>query len=342
MGDGAEGIGAEEAVVRTERDTIVIERMTLRDAELAQYVSERPEEDRTPTVERALRVGLIALRNAGTTVNVDYIARELARVADPRREDSPMHGFRGELRESLKDVGDRLLRLEAAREARAEERERGTAKGGDFEDEVGVALASLLHASGDVVEPTGCVVGNSVRSKKGDYLITANPTWTQGLRVRIAVEAKDRRIGLAPLCRELDEARVNRDAAVAMAVYRVGDAPPGCAPFTLHGEHVICELDPDEPKDAGFEAAVRLARALALAAVRGRADVVDAASVRRDLDGIRAQVQTIRAMKAKLSSISTATQDVSAQLESMREAVLECVASIEANVTDDGSGQEVA
>jgi hypothetical protein len=64
--------------------------------------------------------------------------------------------------------------------------------------------------------------------------------------------------------------------------------------------------------------------------------------VRRDLDGIRAQVQTIRAMKAKLSSISTATQDVSAQLESMREAVLECVASIEANVTDDGSGQEVA
>ena len=68
-------------------------------------------------------------------------------------------------------------------------------------------------------------------------------------------------------------------------MFRAGNAPAGCAPFTLHGEHIICELDPDDPDETAFTAAVRLGRALALVAVRDRVDVVDAAAVRRDLDG---------------------------------------------------------
>jgi hypothetical protein len=43
-----------------------------------------------------------------------------------------LHGFRTEMREMLKDVSDRLIRLEAARDARAGEREKSTAAGLDF------------------------------------------------------------------------------------------------------------------------------------------------------------------------------------------------------------------
>jgi hypothetical protein len=407
--------------VRIEGDNIAVTGLSLHDAELAAYVGEHPEVDRPAVVERGLKVGLIALRNAGVTLNVDFVAREferlmhrtdeshdraaaaleltlrdtfaakdgtlprtlekflgaegtlrrlvddlfdeerrdsaigrmrtllagyfdgdgaiISRMLDPRLAGSPLHGFRTEMREMLKDVSDRLIRLEAARDARADEREKGTAKGLDFEDAVEARLDTLLRGTGDLVEPTGTAVGNSVRSRKGDFLITLDPSWTRGLPVRVAVEAKSGRVGLAKLCRDLDDTRRNRGAVVAVAVYRTGNAPAGCAPFTLHGEHIICELDPDDPDDTAFTAAVRLGRALALVAVRDRADVVDAAAVRRDLDGIRAQLNAISGMKAKLTSISTATGDVRNGLDALRDGVMDRIRSIECNVADVAAAQ---
>ena len=176
----------------------------------------------------------------------------------------------------LKDVTDRLVRLEAARDARADEREKGTAKGLDFEDAVEARLDALLRGTGDLVEPTGTAVGNSVRSRKGDFLITLDPSWTRGVPLCVAVEAKSGRVGLA------------------------------------------------------------------LAAARDHADVVDAAAVRRDLDGIRAQLNAIAGMKAKLTSISTATGDVRNSLDALRQGVMDRVISIEANVADVSGHAEVA
>ena len=402
--------------VRIEGDNIAVTGLSLHDAELAAYVCEHPEVDRPAVVERGLKVGLIALRNAGVTLNVDFVAREferlmhrtdeshdraaaaldvalretfaakngtlpltlerflgdhgtlrrlvddlfdeerrdsaigrmrtllggyfdgdgaiVSRMLDPRRADSPLHGFRTEMQVLLKDVSDRLVRLEAARDARADERDKGTAKGQDFEDEVEARLDVLLRGTGDLVEPTGTAVGNSVRGRKGDFLITLDPSWTRGLPVRVAVEAKSGRVGLAKLCRDLDETRRNRGAVVAVAVYRAGNAPAGCAPFTLHGEHIICEFEPDDPDDTALTAAVRVARVLALAAVRDRVNVVDAAAVRRDLEGIRAQLNTIQGMKAKLTSISTTTGDVRNGLEALRQGVIDRVVAIEGNVAE--------
>ncbi len=402
--------------VRVEGDHIAVTGLSLYDAELAGYVGDHPEVDRPAVVERGLKVGLIALRNAGVTLNVDFVAREferlmhrtdeshdraaaaldaalretfatkdgklprtldqflgengtlrrlvddlfdeerrdsaigrmrtllagyfdgdgaiISRMLDPRLAGSPLHGFRDEMREMLKDVSDRLIRLEAARDARADEREKGTAKGLDFEDAVEARLDTLLSGTGDVVESTGAAVGNSVRGRKGDFLVTLDPSWTRGLPVRVAVEAKSGRVGLAKLCRDLDETRRNRDAAVAVAVYRAGNAPSGCSPFTLHGEHIICELDPDDPDATGFAAAVRVARVLALVAVRDRSAVVDAAAVRRDLDGIRSQLNAIAGMKSKLTSISTATGDVRNGLDTLRQGVVDRVIAIEGNVAD--------
>jgi len=408
--------------VRVEGDHIAVTGLSLYDAELATYVVDHPEVDRPAVVERGLKVGLIALRNAGVTLNVDFVAREferlmhrtdeshdraaaaldfalretfatkdgklprtldqflgengtlrrlvddlfdeerrdsaigrmrsllagyfdgdgaiISRMLDPRLAASPLHGFRDEMREMLKDVSDRLIRLETSRDARSDEREKGTAKGLDFEEAVEARLDTLLRGTGDLVEPTGTAVGNSVRGRKGDFLITLDPTSTRGLPVRVAVEAKSGRVGLAKLCRDLDETRHNRDAVIAVAVYRAGNAPSGCAPFTLHGEHVICEFDQDDPDDTAFTAAVRLGRALALAGSRDHADVVDAAAVRRDLEGIRAQLNAIVGMKSKLTSISTATGDVRNGLEALRQGVLDRVIAIEGNVADVVTGRQ--
>ena len=62
--------------VQLEGDRIVVERLALLDPGLAAYVAERPPADRPALVERAMKIGLTALQDAGVTVNVDVIRRE--------------------------------------------------------------------------------------------------------------------------------------------------------------------------------------------------------------------------------------------------------------------------
>ncbi len=385
--------------------------MRLGDADLVRFVAETAEDQRGALLERALRVGLIALRNAGVSVNVDYVEKEfarlvhqmeatharaeaavekvlcetfgdeqgrlpqtldrflgdrgtlrrlvddlfdderrdsaigrmrtllagyfdgdgavLARLLDPTREGSPLHGFRGEVREGLRDLTDRLTRLEAGQAARAEERARGTAKGVEFEDVVEARLGTIARSCGDLVERCGAMVGESVRGRSGDLVLLVNPAVTRGLEVRIAVEAKNGPVGVTAIGRHLDAARRNRRAAVAVAVYHAGTAPPGCAPLTLHGQDVICELDPEDAGDPGFEAAIRLARALAIASVRQRSVEIDAEAVRGHLDSARNRLQAVRGMKSKLTSIASCAGEIAATLDEMRADVLECIVAVE-------------
>ena len=67
-----QGIGG----VRIDGDALVIEHLTLHDPTLAAFVAERPADDRPILIERALRIGLTALQDAGVSVNVDVVRRE--------------------------------------------------------------------------------------------------------------------------------------------------------------------------------------------------------------------------------------------------------------------------
>ncbi|MBP1705573.1 MAG: hypothetical protein H6Q36_1312 [Chloroflexi bacterium] len=64
--------------VTVERDRIVVERVLVTDASLAAFVAERPAEERAGLVERAMKIGLTALMDAGVTVNVDAVRAEFA------------------------------------------------------------------------------------------------------------------------------------------------------------------------------------------------------------------------------------------------------------------------
>lgn len=68
----AEGV----ASVRVDGDRISVDGLVLGDARLAAWIGEREVEERPALVERALRIGLLALQDAGVTVNVDVVRRE--------------------------------------------------------------------------------------------------------------------------------------------------------------------------------------------------------------------------------------------------------------------------
>jgi hypothetical protein len=400
--------------VRIDGDRIVVERLSVQDPALAAYLSERAAPERAALVERAMRIGLLALQDAGVTINVDVVraefeklvrqaesvnekaataleqtlrsnfadgegrlprtleaflgdrgalrkmvedlfdeskrdsaigrmgrmleryfdgdASKLALLLDPTRMNSPMHQFRQEISAGFRGLEERLVAIEAAAAARGAERARSAAKGDDFEALLEGMLADLARGAGDLLDRTSTEAGTILKSKKGDFVLTVDSRVAHGNDIRIVVEAKDRPMSMRAIRDELREARENRAAAVAVVVFTPAHAPAGIAPFTLVGDDVYCVIDPEAPEPATLEAAVRLARLLALASVVEHEVELDAAAIRSALTGIREQLDAVRSLKAQLTSISTATKAVWAGLDQLRSNVLARVAEAEAEI----------
>jgi hypothetical protein len=399
------------AAVWIEGDRIFVERLALHDPGLAGFVGERPAEERAGLVERALKIGLVALQDAGVSVNVDVIRREfggllkqteavneraaaaleqalrtnfadgdgrlprtlerflgdrgqlrlfvgelfdetkrdsaigrigtllgtyfdgdaskLARLIDPTRLGSPMYQFREEISAGFQQLNERLTAIEAAAAARATERARSAAKGTDFEDQLESMLGELARANGDLLDRTSGEAGDVLKSKKGDFVLTLNDSIARGADLRVVVEAKDRAISSRAIRDELREAKTNRGAVVGLVVFTPAHAPTGIAPFDVRSGDVYCVVEPGTHESATLEAAVRLARLIALATIVEREVEVDAAAIRAALDAIREQLDTIKTLKSQLTSIGNATKAVWGGLDTLRSGILARIAEAE-------------
>jgi hypothetical protein len=253
----------------------------------------------------------------------------LAQLLDPTREASPLYQFRNEVSGEFRNLGERIASLEAANRARADERARGTAKGVEFEDALADRLAELAHGVGDFLERTGNDAGDALRSKKGDFVLTIDPTRTHGRELRVVIEAKDRSLSRRILAEELTAARANRGAAAALAVFTPDHAPAGVTPFALVGSDVYAVYDPQIDDGIGLEAAFRVARIMALLSLRDTAGQVDVAAIGEALQDVQFAVDNVRKMKSRLTSIGSAAQEVSTLLDDLRERVLASVRDID-------------
>ena len=98
--------------IRIDGDRLTLERITLVDAHLASFVADRPEEDRPALLERALRIGLTALQDAGVSLDVDVVRREfegLVRQAEASSERAAA-ALDAVLRQNFADGDGRLPR----------------------------------------------------------------------------------------------------------------------------------------------------------------------------------------------------------------------------------------
>ncbi len=259
----------------------------------------------------------------------DGDASRLAQLLDPTRMGSPLHQFRVEMADGFARLNERLSAIEAAGAARASERAKSAAKGADFESIVEALLGDVARGSGDMLERTGTETGTLLSSKKGDFVLTLNAEATAAADLRIVVECKDRTISGRAMRDELREAKANRDASVALVVFTPAHAPTGIAPFDVRAGDVYCVLDPATPDPATLEAAVRLARLLALQTLRERDVEVDAAAIAEALNGVREQLELVRALKSTLTSIGTSTKEVYAGLDRLRDGILARIAEAE-------------
>lgn len=413
--------GPSRPQVRVEGDSVVVERMRITDRALAAFVEQREEDERPELAERALRIGLLALQDAGTSLDVDFVRREfdellernstmnqrvaetldevlrqnfadqegrlprtlerflgdrgqlsrfvsdlfdetkrdsaigrirtllgtyfdgdgsrLSQLLDPTRLGSPLHQFRTEVAEGFEKLNTRLAAMEAAYTARGQERARSAAKGTDFEDILEDLLANIVRGTGDVIERCAAATGDVIRSRKGDFLLTIDPQTCGGAELRVVLEAKDRQMSWRQIREELADAKQNRGAAVAVAVFSTAHAPSGVAPFDVRFGHVICVVDPGDPDSANLNAAVRLARLQALVSFATSETEIDAARVLQAVTAIRAELEAVRRLKTQLTSIRTAAAEVAIGLDRMREQVIGRVTDAEQLLQTGGSAR---
>ncbi len=259
----------------------------------------------------------------------DGDASRLARLLDPTRLGSPLHQFRAEVADGFRALQEKLVAIEAAQKARADERARSAAKGSDFESLIEELLGDIARGANDLLERTATEAGDAGRSKKGDFVLTLDPDVCRGAELRVVVEAKDRKMSGREMREELRAAKTNRDAAAALVVFTPAHAPAGIAPYDVRAGDVYAVIDPTQPDVPTLQAAVRLARLLALASVRETEAEVDVAEVQAALTAIRECLETIRGLKVQLTSIGSTSENVSKALDKLRDAVLAWIARAE-------------
>jgi hypothetical protein len=400
--------------VQVDGDAIVIDNLRVEDRGLAAFVDSRAELGRPELAERALRIGLHALQDAGTTLDVNFVRREfdallernesvneraakeldqvlrvnfgdregrlprtleqflgdrgqitrlvselfdetkrdsaigrlrtllgtyfdgdasrLAQLLDPTRMGAPLYQFRSEMNSAFEKLNERLTAIEAASTARAAERAKSSAKGLDFEDALEEMLGDAVRGTGDTVERCGVTTGDVIRSKKGDFLLTVDPQWCGGGELRVVIEAKNRSKSWREMRDELTEAKRNRGAAVALAIFTPEHAPAGVAPFDVRHGHVFAVIDPQSPDTATLTAAVRLARLHALASMTDQTGEIDMRRLSQSLASMKTELEAVRGLKTQLTSIRNAAGDVALGIDKLKEQLLLRVADAEAQL----------
>ena len=276
-----------------------------------------------------------AIGRIGTMLETyfDGDGSRLAQLLDPTRMNSPLHQFRTEVDNGFKALHEKLVAIEAAQSARAGERAKSAAKGGDFEELLEGMLGDIARGANDLLERCGTESGDAGRSKKGDFVLTLDPDVARGCDLRVVIEAKDRRMSGREMRDELRAAKTNRDAAAALVVFTPEHAPTGLAPFDIRAGDVYAVIDPADPDKATLEAAVRLARLLALATLRESEAEVDLGEVQASLTAIREALEAVRSLKVQLSNIGSTSAAVSGGLDKLREAILAWIARAERELT---------
>lgn len=244
---------------------------------------------------------------------------EVLKAADDRQTKTmhALYGTLGEMQRELQALRDEREKLEEV----AAERERGTAKGRDFEELVAEALDEIAITQGDDCDAVGDLPGSSGRT--GDVVVELDAC-NGPARGRIVWEAKDRRLSKPAALAELDKAMAQRDADFAVLVVPTEEELPAkLRPLReYNGDKLIVVWDPEGDSRLALELAYSLARARVLMAT-SEADGIDGAAVRDTVERALGAMEEVRRVKSSLTGAKTQIDRAAGIVDGMSERVRE-------------------
>ncbi|MEA2480683.1 MAG: hypothetical protein QOJ07_2605 [Thermoleophilaceae bacterium] len=267
----------------------------------------------------------------------DFKAHTLRQLeAGEKRQHETMralYGKLGEMQRELQALRDEREKLEEV----AAERERGTAKGREFEELVVEALDTIAVAQGDDCDAVGDVSGSIGRT--GDVVVELDACHGPA-RGRIVWEAKDRRLSKPKALEELDRAIAQRDADFAVLVVPSDEEVPARlhALREYNGDKLIVVWDPESESRLPLEVAYSLARARVLMA-KSEAEGIDGSAVRDTVERALAAMDEVRKVKSSLTGAKTQIDRAAAVIDAMSDRVRDHLRAID-DIVAAASGED--
>jgi hypothetical protein len=236
-----------------------------------------------------------------------------------------VHHAAAEQGKSLRALDERMaamqqqvaaLRVEREKLAELEaERERGTAKGRTFEEEVAAAIDTIAAMQGDDCEAVGDLAGATGRT--GDVVVGIEGC-SGPARGRMVFEAKNSKKSRPDALRELDRALEQRDADFAVLVVPSEDKVPAkMRPLReYNGDKLIVAFDPEAEGTIALELAYSLARARVLMQ-RSESEGIDASAVHDTVERALNAMEMVRAIKSTLTGATTNIEKARIAIDAM-------------------------
>ena len=235
-----------------------------------------------------------------------------------------------ELLTKISAVGEQMVGAARLKE----EKERGTAKGVTYEQQVVDFVESAFRPFEDIVESTGTDSGSD-GGKCGDCVVSLKPTDTAGEDIRIVVEAKDRSLSVRRALDELDRAMSNREATVGIMVFAKGEqAPTRGHPLRIYpGNRLVAVFHPEDGDSLALEVACELARGLAIAAVDHSRRDVDSDGMSEDLERLATVIDDARTIKRGLKAAYKGLDQADGSYEKLRNEALALVSELQTKLS---------
>jgi hypothetical protein len=227
---------------------------------------------------------------------------------DPTIDGTPLNQLKKSLSEELQAIKKAI----DIAETKAEDRQRSTQKGGDFEDTCEELLDNIVkNHKGDMFQRTTTIKGQITNSKKGDFIVDVSGKTEH----RIVIETKDwDNLTLTKINQEIDEALKNREAKYGILVAKYNEALPrgvGCFNY-YNDDRIVCSLGSREDKvlhEEILHTAYCWARANILKK-SANCEKVDFELIDTNLNQIKSQLDLFNNIKSQCSNINTASRKI--------------------------------
>lgn len=225
--------------------------------------------------------------------------------------------------QEVKRVRDKLLEVIGEAKGAASEREKGTAKGRSYQEYVFEQVEGMARLFGDTAEDVSDELGEKGKSKAGDIVVEINPSDTNNTAVKVVFEAKNRKTSVPAILKELEEAKENRVAEAAVAVFASQDyVPSGLRTWRDYSGHrYICVLHEDELDPFALEFSYRCARVDALHSIELAEPQLDFATIKGALKQMGAKLKDFQQMRTKLTGANTAIDGVKSLIKEHEESM---------------------
>ena len=314
----------EEQKVILNDNELQIQNCTINDQDVINYFENLQSQgkDLYENLENVIKLGVIAVKSAHVGSQVDFVEKKFMVIQTKlEKQLDEQFGDHGNfIKDSMAEMLHQLGLDIGISKAVDVEHQKGTQKGVEFEEYCEEIISEIAKHHNDRLESTGTTTGLIEGSKKGDHVYTIKDSGK-----KIVLEMKDYTSpqSTPKLERYMNEAIENRGAEYGIVISkRKSGFSKDVGIFQEYGNKLFVALTTEESENVELQNEL-LVIALRWARLRlkQKSGTVDSSLIIEKIENVQRTMKKFSNVKAKCTSIKGTVDEISEDLEELRETI---------------------